>query len=165
MTTGEGGGEEVGTRATRDDRTSKGVRGAPERYPHVTGAAQQLGREPLAPTLNADLELRQATILQEQAALTTSLLSLVTPPAATSAPAVKPGRPARALIARILIVLLQRGESKGLFDVAQALLRGVSGSEAKGAPEREKEWRIASAFVLGELYAALGSHVRSFNCS
>lgn len=83
------------------------------------------------------------------------------PPSPTStASTVKPGRPARALVARILILVFSRGDSKGLFDVAQSLLRGMNGSEAKGAPEREKEWRIASAYVLGELYAVFGSQVR-----
>ncbi|GAA6022908.1 hypothetical protein JCM10207_006860 [Rhodosporidiobolus poonsookiae] len=110
----------------------------------------------------AVLELPQSAIYAEQSRLTTSLLSLITPPAQTATvPTVKPGRPARALIARILIAVIQRGDAKGLFDVAQALLRGMSGGEYKGAPEREKEWRIACAFVLGELYAVLGSHVMS----
>ncbi|GAA6032931.1 hypothetical protein JCM8097_000054 [Rhodosporidiobolus ruineniae] len=108
-------------------------------------------------------QLPQSTLLAEQPTLTTALLSLVSPPSpsAPSSNLVKPGRPARALIARILVQALQRGESKGLFDVAQTLLRGMSGNDVKGAPEREKEWRIACAFVLGELYAALGSQVMS----
>ncbi|BGP10695.1 hypothetical protein JCM10049v2_006587 [Rhodotorula toruloides] len=106
--------------------------------------------------------LPEATLFAEQANLTKALVALVTPPSPTStAPTVKPGRPARALVARILILVFSRGDSKGLFDVAQSLLRGMNGSEAKGAPEREKEWRIASAYVLGELYAVFGSQIMS----
>ncbi|BGP19331.1 hypothetical protein JCM10213v2_007420 [Rhodosporidiobolus nylandii] len=108
--------------------------------------------------------LPQETIHAQQQLVTASLLSLLTPPPASPTPntsTVKPGRPARALIARILIVLLERGDSKHLFDVAQTLLRGMQGSEAKGAPEREKEWRIACAEVLGEIYSVYGQQVMS----
>ncbi|GEM12259.1 clathrin-coated vesicle protein [Rhodotorula toruloides] len=106
--------------------------------------------------------LPEATLFAEQASLTDALVALVTPPSPTvTAPTLKPGRPARALVARILIVVFSRGDSKALFDVAQSLLRGMNGSEAKGAPEREKEWRIASAYVLGELYAVFGSQILS----
>ncbi|GAA5914098.1 hypothetical protein JCM5296_003575 [Sporobolomyces johnsonii] len=106
--------------------------------------------------------LPEAVILSEQANLTAALLSLITPPSPTStSPTVKPGRPARALVARILLALLQRGESKGLFDLAQALLKGVTGYEYKNAPEKEKEWRIACAYCLGELYAVHGSQIMS----
>ncbi|GAA5876048.1 hypothetical protein JCM8547_003540 [Rhodosporidiobolus lusitaniae] len=107
-------------------------------------------------------ELPQAAILANQATLTASLLSLVTPPSpSATSPFVKPGRPARALVARILILLLQRGDTKGLFDVAQTLLKGVNGNDYKGAPEKEKEWRIACGYVLGELYAVLGNQIMS----
>lgn len=100
-----------------------------------------------------------------------ALLGLIQPPppptaaaaaaAAAAVPSVKPGRPARALIARIIILVLTRGDQKSLYDVVQSLLKGVNGSETKGAPEREKEWRIACTFVLGEVYAVFGSQVRS----
>ncbi|GJN93690.1 hypothetical protein Rhopal_006747-T1 [Rhodotorula paludigena] len=107
-------------------------------------------------------ELPQDVIQAEQPHLTKALLSLVTPPAPISTvPTVKPGRPARALIARILVALLARGDSKALFDLAQTLLRSANGIEGKGAPEREKEWRIAAAYVLGEVYAVYGSQVMS----
>ncbi|BGP57657.1 hypothetical protein JCM8202v2_005301 [Rhodotorula sphaerocarpa] len=102
-------------------------------------------------------------IYREQPQLLRALLGLVQPPSplASSPPSVKPGRPARALIARIIITVLSRGDQKSLYDVAQHLLRGVSGSEGKGAPEREKEWRIASTYILGEVYAVFGSQVMS----
>ncbi|GAA5889046.1 hypothetical protein JCM6882_009727 [Rhodosporidiobolus microsporus] len=107
-------------------------------------------------------ELPEARLLAQQTTITNALVALISPlaPSATT-PTVKPGRPARALIARILIVLFQRGDSKTLFDVAQTLLKGMSGNDFKGAPEKEKEWRIACAFVLGELYAVFGSQIMS----
>ncbi|GAA5869068.1 hypothetical protein JCM16303_000350 [Sporobolomyces ruberrimus] len=107
-------------------------------------------------------KLPRTVIHSEQAALTTSLLSLITPPSPSSNTAtVKPGRPARAIIARIFLILLQRGDSKGLFDLAQTLLKGAVGNEYKGAQEKEKEWRIACAYCLGEIYAVHGSQVMS----
>ncbi|GAA5989051.1 hypothetical protein JCM10908_006285 [Rhodotorula pacifica] len=110
--------------------------------------------------------LPKEAIFREQPQLLKSLLGLVQPPpplgvSGTAPSAVKPGRPARALIARIIVTVLTRGDQKSLYDVAQSLLRGVNGSETKGAPEREKEWRIASTYVLGEVYAVFGSQVMS----
>ncbi|GAA6063853.1 hypothetical protein JCM10212_000333 [Sporobolomyces blumeae] len=106
--------------------------------------------------------LPAAVIHSEQASLTASLLSLVVPPLPTSTTAtVKPGRPARALVSRLFLLLLRKGDPKGLFDLAQALLKGASGNEGKGAPEKEKEWRIACAYCLGEVYAAHGSQIMS----
>lgn len=54
-----------------------------------------------------------------------------------------------------------RGESKELFDVVQQLLRGVTGNgETRGAMfDREKEWRVASCKVLGEVMGAKGQQV------
>lgn len=103
----------------------------------------------------------QEAIFREQPQLLKALLTLVQPPLPTApTPPVKPGRPARALIARIITVVLARGDQKSLYDVAQSLLRGVNGTEGKGALEREKEWRIACTYILGEVYAAFGSQVR-----
>lgn len=103
----------------------------------------------------------QEVVLKHQAALTKSLVGLVTPPSPSTTPTVKPGRPARALIARILVALLRRGDTKNLFDLAQSLLRALNGNELKGAPEREKEWRIAAAYILGEVYSVHGQQVMS----
>ncbi|GAA5882646.1 hypothetical protein JCM3774_004088 [Rhodotorula dairenensis] len=111
--------------------------------------------------------LSKEAIFREQPQLLKALLALVQPPVPTTAaqapapPAVKPGRPARALIARIIVTILTRGDQKSLYDVAQTLLRGINGTDTKGAPEREKEWRIASTYVLGEVYAVFGSQVMS----
>jgi len=103
----------------------------------------------------------QELVLKHQQPLTKSLVALVTPPSASVTSPVKPGRPARALIARILVTLLRRGDTKHLFDLAQSLLRCLNGSDTKGAPDREKEWRIAAAYVLGEVYAGFGQQVMS----
>lgn len=116
---------------------------------------------------DAHPRITQEAIFREQPQLLKALLGLIQPPApptaaaaaAAAAPSVKPGRPTRALIARIVVLVLTRGDQKSLYDVAQSLLRGVNGSETKGAPEREKEWRIACTFVLGEVYAVFGSQV------
>lgn len=98
--------------------------------------------------------------MENQATLTTSLLSLLTPPPVNSlALYVKPGRPARTIISRILILLLKKGESKGLFDLGQSLLKGLIGTDVKGAPEREKEWRVACGWCLGEVWTVFGNQV------
>lgn len=105
--------------------------------------------------------LAEPLLLAKQAELTSTLLNLLIPsPLPTLT--VKPGRPARALIARILIIVLKRGERKNLFDLGQSLLKAFNGSETKGAPEREKEWRVAAAWVLGEVWTAFGDQVSYF---
>ena len=104
----------------------------------------------------------QATIFSSQPVLTQTLLSLLTPPAPTSqATRPPPGRPARHLISRILVLLLRKGDSKGLFDLGQALLKGLNGSEAKGAIERELQWRVANGACLGAVWDAFGHNVMS----
>lgn len=57
--------------------------------------------------------------------------------------------------------LLRRGETKGLFDLGQALVKAFLGSgDSKGSPEREKEWRVAAALSLGEVWSNFGNQVR-----
>ncbi|SDA02873.1 BZ3501_MvSof-1269-A2-R1_Chr11g02774 [Microbotryum saponariae] len=107
--------------------------------------------------------LDKETILLQQPTLTTNLLSiLVAPPPTSSLPRLKPGRPARALLARILLLLLAKGDTKGRYDLVQSLIQGMVGSELKGAGwEREKENRLACAWVLGEVFRVCGSQVMS----
>ncbi|KAK4701730.1 HEAT repeat-containing protein 5, partial [Phenoliferia sp. Uapishka_3] len=106
--------------------------------------------------------LPEAAIRSQQSNLTATLLSLLTPPSlGSTTPTVKPGRPARAIIARIFLLLFKRGETKGLFDLGQALLKGLAGTDGKGAPEREKEWRVACGWCLGEIWTVHGSQVMS----
>ncbi|KAK4046606.1 hypothetical protein OIV83_005976 [Microbotryomycetes sp. JL201] len=101
-------------------------------------------------------------VVAHQSALTTRLLAIVTPPPqSATTPLIKPGRPARAIIARIFILLLRKGDQKSLFDIGQALLRGLTSVEAKVAADREKEWRVACAYCMGEIWVAFGSQVMS----
>lgn len=58
-----------------------------------------------------------------QAQTEATLLRLVTVVPSQSAPAPRPGRPARQLIARCLVALFHRGESRSLFDAVQSLAR------------------------------------------
>ncbi|SGY43227.1 BQ5605_C001g00003 [Microbotryum silenes-dioicae] len=107
--------------------------------------------------------LDKETILLQQPTLTTNLLSILVAPAPTSSqPRLKPGRPARALLSRIFLLLLAKGDTKGLYDLVQSLIQGMVGSELKGAGwEREKENRLACAWVLGEVLRVWGGQVMS----
>lgn len=106
--------------------------------------------------------LPQSTIISSQPSLTSTLRSLLTPPPPTSQPTrPPPGRPARHLIARILVLQLQKGDPKGLYDLGQALLRGLTGTEGKGAVEREVQWRVANGWCLGVVWDAFGQQVMS----
>ncbi|KAK4049254.1 hypothetical protein OIO90_005543 [Microbotryomycetes sp. JL221] len=112
--------------------------------------------------LNALDKLPNSVIVAHQQTLTTRLLTIITPPSPTTqVTQIKPGRPARAIIARVLITLLTKGEQKHLFDIGQTLLKGLVGIESKIAAEKDKEWRIACAYCLGEIWLALGQQVMS----
>lgn len=41
------------------------------------------------------------------------------------------------------------------------LLKGLAGTDTKGAAEREKEWRVACAWCLGEVWSVFGNQVRA----
>ncbi|SCV73304.1 BQ2448_7230 [Microbotryum intermedium] len=107
--------------------------------------------------------LEKETILLQQPTLTTHLLSILIAPLPTSSqPRLKPGRPARALLSRIFLLLLTKGDTKGVYDLVQSLMQGMVGSQVKGAGwEREKENRVACAWVLGEVFRVGGSQVMS----
>lgn len=73
----------------------------------------------------------------------------------------KPGRPARHLIARCLVLLLQRTQTGSLYDVGQTLL-GIANDDPKSTrPVSDRESKTAALFVLGELFAAMGNDVMS----
>lgn len=55
-----------------------------------------------------------------------TLLRIITAPSTTSSPCPKPGRPARALVARAFVVLFERAETRTLFDTLQALVRCIN---------------------------------------
>lgn len=115
---------------------------------------------PPRPTHTNKQEHDQDAVVAAQPALTTTLLSLLTPPPINSlTPSIHPGRPARAIISHLLVKLLSAGDAKGLFDLGQTLLKGLVGSEGKGAMEREKEARVACGACLAEVWSAFGNQV------
>ncbi|PWN18626.1 ARM repeat-containing protein [Microstroma glucosiphilum] len=74
----------------------------------------------------------------------------------------KPGRPARQLIARCLILLLQRAESRSLFETSHSLLRIAGEEPTKIKPNvAEKEAKVAALYILGEIFAVQGQNVMS----
>lgn len=74
----------------------------------------------------------------------------------------KPGRPARQLIARCLILLLQRAESRSLFETSHSLLRIAAEEPTKSKPNvAEKEAKVAALYILGEIFAVQGQNVMS----
>ena len=75
-------------------------------------------------TAERTLELLPDDALRRvQATTEATLVRLVTVIASPPAPAPRPGRPARQLIARCLVTLFRRGETRSLFDVVQSLVR------------------------------------------
>lgn len=113
----------------------------------------------------------QSQVLQVQPKLEESLLKLVYPvkpeeaqqqQGGPSAYASIPrlGRPSRHLIARCLVLLFQRGESKTLYDVVQVLMR-TAGEETKGKVIPEKEAKVGSLYIAGEVFLEHGQNVMS----
>lgn len=71
----------------------------------------------------------------------------------------RPGRPTRRLLARCILVLFRRIDSRSLFDILQNLIR-VAAEDAKGkTPEREV--RVAALYILGEVFGSLGQQIMS----
>lgn len=83
---------------------------------------------------------------------------LVPGPASPATALPKPGRPIRLLTARILVKLHKRVESHALFDLIQALLRGVDGG-SKSMSALENVQRVASWYVIGEVIKEHGANV------
>lgn len=126
--------------------------------------------------------LSQDDLLDVQPRLERTLLRLVCPldldaategPQSSTSPAVPPatrgteqsgvprlGRPARHLIARCLVTVFARGETRTLYDVMQALMR-IAGEETKGRPIPEKESKAGALYIAGELFLAVGHNVMS----
>ncbi|SJX63142.1 related to LAA1-AP-1 accessory protein involved in TGN-endosome transport [Sporisorium reilianum f. sp. reilianum] len=71
----------------------------------------------------------------------------------------RPGRPTRRLLARCILVLFRRIDSRSLFDVLQNLIR-VAGEDAKGKTA-EREVRVAALYILGEVFGSLGQQIMS----
>ncbi|GAC76103.1 uncharacterized conserved protein [Moesziomyces antarcticus T-34] len=71
----------------------------------------------------------------------------------------RPGRPTRRLLARCVLLLFRRIDSRSLFDMLQNLLR-VAGEDTKGKTA-EREVRVAALYILGEVFGALGQQIMS----
>ncbi|THH07979.1 hypothetical protein EW145_g3009 [Phellinidium pouzarii] len=69
-----------------------------------------------------------------------------------------PGRPFRNIVARCLVLIYTRGETRTLFDTLQALLKVVGDIKAADAEMK----KVAAFHCIGELMAAVGSQVMSF---
>jgi hypothetical protein len=70
----------------------------------------------------------------------------------------KPGRPIRHLVARIIVKLHKKVESRQLFDLIQALLKGVDGG-GKSMTPLENVQRVASWYTIGEIIKEHGANV------
>ncbi|KAJ1026819.1 hypothetical protein NDA16_002116 [Ustilago loliicola] len=115
----------------------------------------------------ADLD----TIKASQSAFETAVLKLACPTVAfgknedgsitvaanTAIP--RPGRPTRRLLARCVLLLFRRIDSRSLFDFLQNLVR-VAGEDAKGKTA-EREVRVAALYILGEVFGSLGQQIMS----
>nr|ODO00955.1 clathrin-coated vesicle protein [Cryptococcus depauperatus CBS 7855] len=87
-------------------------------------------------------------------------LNLILPTPNHSLP--KPGRPIRQLVARCLVKLHHRVESRSLFDFVQALVKAVSDIGSKSMSPRENLSRVASWYCIGEVMREHGKNMMSF---
>lgn len=71
----------------------------------------------------------------------------------------RPGRPTRRLLARCVLLLFRRIDSRSLFDLLQNLVR-VAGEDAKGKTA-EREVRVAALYTFGEVFGSLGQQIMS----
>lgn len=121
--------------------------------------------------------MQENRVLQVQKQLETSLLKLVNPikpdeniaggtqqkgsgstPQSAGVPLL--GRPSRHLIARCLVLLFEKGESKTLYDVMLFLMK-TAGEEGKGRIIPEKEAKAGSLYIAGEVFFQHGHNVMS----
>ncbi|KAL7423379.1 hypothetical protein Q5752_002682 [Cryptotrichosporon argae] len=91
--------------------------------------------------------------------LHTLFLHILTPPPSPSLP--KPGRPIRHLVARSLVKLHKKVESRALFDLVQALVKAVDGGN-KNMGAAENVARVACWYTIGELIKEHGANMMSF---
>ncbi|EJD04810.1 clathrin-coated vesicle protein [Fomitiporia mediterranea MF3/22] len=93
------------------------------------------------------------TFKTSQAIYETKLLKVV----AGNAPYPSPGRPFRNIVARCLVLLYSKGESRTLFDTMQSLLKTVGDMKM---PDMDFK-KVAAFYCIGELMSALGSQIMS----
>lgn len=116
-----------------------------------------------------------AVVAKAQPALVKTLLRIVSPlassidtvsPTSSTPPAPaqqwpRPGRPARHLLARCLLLLLRRGDSRSLYDIGQTLLK-IAGDDGKVSKLTfDRESKTAALYVLGDIFGSLGQQVMS----
>ncbi|GBE87132.1 clathrin-coated vesicle protein [Sparassis crispa] len=107
----------------------------------------------LASTEKAVRQASTADLKSSQGDLEATLVKIVTAPE----PYPLPGRPVRNLIAKCLISLYTRAETKTLFDTVQAFLKIVGDSKT---PHKDAS-RVAALYCIGELMGVFGSQVMS----
>ncbi|TDL16333.1 clathrin-coated vesicle protein [Rickenella mellea] len=100
--------------------------------------------------LSSSVEVLKAS----QNSLEERLLKVITAPE----PYPTPGRPLRELVARCLVVLYTRGETKTMFDTLQAFLK-ITGEFKVYDRDINK---VAAFYCVGELMTAFGAQVMSF---
>ncbi|KAJ9479387.1 AP-1 accessory protein LAA1 [Pseudozyma hubeiensis] len=117
--------------------------------------------------INADVE----TIRSAQSSFESAILKLACPSVSfaktddnsitisTNTAIPRPGRPTRRLLARCILVLFRRIDSRSLFDILQNLIR-VAGEDAKGKTA-DREVRVAALYILGEVFGSLGQQIMS----
>lgn len=100
----------------------------------------------------ADMPL--STLKAKQAEIETTLVKIITAPS----PFPLPGRAIRNVVARCLVSLYARSETRTLFDTIQAFLKIVGDSKTADRDHR----RIAALYCIGEVMLAFGSQFMSF---
>lgn len=104
-------------------------------------------------------ELSPEAILPTVEGIHKLVLRLLVPGPVSPATALpKPGRPIRHLVARVLVKLHSRVDSRLLFDLVQALLKGVDGGNKNMSPA-ENVQRVASWYTIGEIIKQHGANV------
>ncbi|KAK0495924.1 clathrin-coated vesicle protein [Armillaria luteobubalina] len=95
-----------------------------------------------------------STLKAKQADIEVTLVKIITAPS----PFPAPGRGIRNVVARCLVSLYTRSETRTLFDTIQAFLKIVGDSKTADKDTR----RIAALYCIGEVMLAFGSQFMSF---
>ncbi|KAI5117719.1 hypothetical protein M0805_001805 [Coniferiporia weirii] len=99
---------------------------------------------------------KSGTLKTSQAIYETKLLKVI----AGEAPYPSPGRPFRNIVARCLVLMYTRGETRTLFDTLQALVKVIGDMNTKTSDVDFR--KVAAFYCIGELMAAVGAQVMSF---
>ncbi|KAJ7582455.1 clathrin-coated vesicle protein, partial [Mycena floridula] len=99
-------------------------------------------------------EASPAIIKTKQSEIETSLVEIILAPD----PYPAPGRALRNVVARCLVVLYKRGETRTLFDTLHSLMKVITDFKT---PDREP-YKIAALSCIGDIMAVYGSQYMSF---